>query len=207
MSGFFAVKRSTYEGAAGRLNPIDYKIGLELIVKCGGRGSEKSLSILLTGNSAKANSPLLSRPAILSTSGAFSFTSMGLVQSGAVPGRRRARNHCQSCRAHLLIAVGAGVNVSIGAAIAISMVFNFFLNRRFTFSYARNGPILRHFFEFVAACSLGALLNYFVASAIISSFPALFPQVAAFFGIVAGTGVNFTVNRFAVFKTTHYRPI
>src|SRR5690349_15415001 len=34
MSGFFALRRSTFE--AGReFNPIGYKIGLELIVKCG----------------------------------------------------------------------------------------------------------------------------------------------------------------------------
>ena len=33
MSGFFALERSTWERAAGRLNPIGYKIGLELYVK------------------------------------------------------------------------------------------------------------------------------------------------------------------------------
>ena len=34
MSGFFALRRSTFERASD-LNPIGYKIGLELIVKCG----------------------------------------------------------------------------------------------------------------------------------------------------------------------------
>ncbi|MFC1642265.1 polyprenol monophosphomannose synthase [Myxococcota bacterium] len=34
MSGFFALRRSTFE-AAQQLSPIGYKIGLELIVKCG----------------------------------------------------------------------------------------------------------------------------------------------------------------------------
>jgi dolichol-phosphate mannosyltransferase len=33
MSGFFALKRATFEGAAP-LNPLGYKIGLELMVKC-----------------------------------------------------------------------------------------------------------------------------------------------------------------------------
>jgi len=37
MSGFFALRRSTFEGAP-RLDPVGYKIGLELIVKCGCRG-------------------------------------------------------------------------------------------------------------------------------------------------------------------------
>jgi dolichol-phosphate mannosyltransferase len=34
MSGFFAIRRSVFK-SAGSLNPIGYKIGLELIVKCG----------------------------------------------------------------------------------------------------------------------------------------------------------------------------
>ena len=34
MSGFFALRREIYERSARILNPIGYKIGLELIVKC-----------------------------------------------------------------------------------------------------------------------------------------------------------------------------
>lgn len=34
MAGFFAIEKSTFESAA-KLNPVGYKIGLELIVKCG----------------------------------------------------------------------------------------------------------------------------------------------------------------------------
>jgi dolichol-phosphate mannosyltransferase len=37
LAGFFALPRSVYERAAARLNPIGYKIGLELIVKGGCR--------------------------------------------------------------------------------------------------------------------------------------------------------------------------
>ncbi len=33
MSGFFAIRKSTFDGAAP-LNPVGYKIGLELLVKC-----------------------------------------------------------------------------------------------------------------------------------------------------------------------------
>ncbi|QDT02684.1 Undecaprenyl-phosphate mannosyltransferase [Rubripirellula lacrimiformis] len=34
MAGFFAMRRTAFEEASGRLDPIGYKIGLELIVKC-----------------------------------------------------------------------------------------------------------------------------------------------------------------------------
>jgi dolichol-phosphate mannosyltransferase len=37
LSGFFALRRQTFERGAGLLNPIGYKIGLELLVKCGCR--------------------------------------------------------------------------------------------------------------------------------------------------------------------------
>lgn len=37
MSGFFALPRSSYEAARGRVRPLGYKIGLELMVKCGCR--------------------------------------------------------------------------------------------------------------------------------------------------------------------------
>lgn len=38
LAGFFALRRATFEAAALRLDPIGYKIGLELIVKCECRG-------------------------------------------------------------------------------------------------------------------------------------------------------------------------
>jgi dolichol-phosphate mannosyltransferase len=37
MAGFFALRRETFERGRASLNPIGYKIGLELLVKCGCR--------------------------------------------------------------------------------------------------------------------------------------------------------------------------
>jgi len=207
MSGFFALKRATYESAADRLNPIGYKIGLELIVKC---GCERVKEIPIHFADRKFGESKLTlaeqaryikhiRLLFIYKYGTWSHLAQFLVVGGLGAIVNLAL-------LTLLIAFGVAVKVAIGVAIVISMVFNFFLNRRFTFSYARGGSILRQFFGFVLACSLGALLNYFLASALIAEFPTLYPQVAAFLGIVAGTGVNFLANRFAVFKTTKYRP-
>jgi dolichol-phosphate mannosyltransferase len=207
MSGFFAIRRLTYEGGANKLNPIGYKIGLELIVKC---GCEMVKEIPIHFADRKFGESKLTfaeqaryikhiRRLFIYKYGTWSHLAQFLVVGGLGTGVNLAA-------LTLLIALGFGVNVSIGAAIAISMVFNFLLNRRFTFAYARDGSIVRQFFGFIAACSLGALLNYFIASALVAQFPVLYPQVAAVIGIIAGTGVNFLFNRFAVFKTTHYRP-
>ena len=55
MSGFFALRRSTFE--AGRdFNPVGYKIGLELIVKCGcERVVEVPIHFENSGNTARAS--------------------------------------------------------------------------------------------------------------------------------------------------------
>ena len=206
MSGFFALRRSTYVTAADRLNPIGYKIGLELIVKC---ECERVKEIPIHFSERKFGESKLSlaeqaryirhiRSLFIHKYGTWSHLAQFLVVGGL-------GTVVNLAALTLLVALGVRVNTAIGAAIAISMFFNFLLNRRFTFAYARNGSIFKQFFGFVAACSLGALLNYFTASALVAEYPGLYPQTAAFIGIVAGTGVNFLINRFAVFKSTKYR--
>lgn len=202
MSGFFAIRRSAYEQAANCLNPIGYKIGLELIVKC---ECEKVKEIPFHFADRKAGESKLTlaeqaryirhiRRLFIYKYGAWSH----LAQFLTVGGLGTIVNLSVLT---LLIAFGVGVKVSIGAAIAISLVFNFVLNRRFTFAHARNGSIVKQFFGYVGACSLGALLNYVVTSEVAVEFPALYPQVAALAGIIAGVSVNFLVNQFAVFKS------
>ncbi len=204
MSGFFALRRSSYESAAGRLNPIGYKIGLELIVKC---GCERIKEIPIHFADRKFGESKLSiaeqaryikhiRSLFIHKYGTWSHLAQFLVVGGLGAVVNLAV-------LTLLVALGVGVDGAIGAAIAISMVFNFVLNRRFTFAYARNGSIVGQFLGFVAACSFGAFLNYFTASALVARYPGLYPQIAALIGIVAGTGVNFLINRFAVFKSTN----
>jgi len=206
MSGFFALRRSTYESAADRLNPIGYKIGLELIVKS---QCERVKEIPIHFSQRKFGESKLSlaeqaryikhiRSLFVYKYGTWSHLAQFLVVGGLGAIVNLAV-------LTLLVALGVGVNAAIGAAIVISMVFNFLLNRRFTFAYARKGSIVRQFLGFVAACSLGAFLNYFTASSLVAEYPWLYPQIAAFIGIVAGTGVNFLINRFAVFRSAKHR--
>jgi len=207
MSGFFALRRSTFKSAAGILNPIGYKIGLELIVKC---DCKRIKEIPIHFADRKFGKSKLSpaeqaryikhiRSLLIHKYGTWSHLAQFLVVGGL-------GTLVNLVVLTLLVALGLGVNTALGAAIAISMVFNFLLNRRFTFAYARNGSFVRQFFGFVAACSLGALLNYLTASTLVTQFPALYPQIAAVIGVAAGTGVNFLINRFGVFKNTKYHP-
>ncbi|HEX6266384.1 MAG TPA: glycosyltransferase family 2 protein [Burkholderiales bacterium] len=201
MSGFFALRRDDYRRAAERLNPIGYKIGLELIVKCGCRSIREVPIHFDNRRFGKSKLSLreqlrylqhLRRLAIY-TYGTWSHLAQFLVVGGLGAVVNLAA-------LTLLLLAGVGVNAALAAAIVLSMVFNFALNRRFTFSYARRGPMLQQLAGFVAACSLGALVNYTLAAALLRAFPALMPQLASMAGIVAGSGLNFLFNRFAVFR-------
>jgi dolichol-phosphate mannosyltransferase len=87
--------------------------------------------------------------------------------------------------------------LALAGGIIVSLVTNFLLNRRFTFSYARQGSIVPQFIGFVGACSLGVLVNYITA---VLLKPYMVIQLAALVGIVAGMGFNFLLSRFVIFK-------
>ncbi|HET9551826.1 MAG TPA: GtrA family protein, partial [Anaeromyxobacteraceae bacterium] len=99
-----------------------------------------------------------------------------------------------------LVALGAPVKAAVALAIAVSMLSNFALNRRFTFSYARQGSAWRQLAGFVLSCSAGAAVNYGVTLWCLATWPALPPQGGALAGIVAGTGLNFLTSRYLVFR-------
>ena len=177
MSGFFALRRLTYERGAKLLNPIGYKIGLELIVKC---ECERVKEIPIHFSDRQFGESKLSlaeqlryikhiRRLFIHKYGTWSHLAQFLVVGGL-------GTVINLTVLTLLIALGSAVHVAIGIAIAVSMVSNFLLNRRFTFAYARDGSIGKQFIGYSAACSIGAFINYLVASTLIVEFPALYPQ-------------------------------
>jgi dolichol-phosphate mannosyltransferase len=104
----------------------------------------------------------------------------------------------------MLLHAGVDERRAVAVAIAISMVWNFALNRRFSFSYAREQSILRQFLGFAAACSVGAVVNYFTTIQIWEA--SRYKQLAAFVGVLAGTFFNFIASRFVVFRQKYIKP-
>jgi putative flippase GtrA len=92
---------------------------------------------------------------------------------------------------------------AVGSAIVLSTCFNFVLNRRFSFSPARHQPWLRQFFGFMAAYSIGLLINYVVTLGLLARLDGLRPQTAAVAGIAAGTVFNFLTSRYFVFRMAY----
>ncbi len=100
-----------------------------------------------------------------------------------------------------LLALAVPGKIAAAIAIALSVLWNFGLNRRFSFSYARGGSIVRQFVAFVATCAVGAGVNYAVTLAVWDVFR--YKQVAASIGVIAGTVFNFVGSRYVVFRARH----
>jgi len=136
---------------------------------------------------------------------------------------RRLKQHCDSKFGALarlvqfLIVGGTGMAVDLafyvlllswlplgvarGLAIWIAMTWNFVLNRRITFSFARSRAITPQYFLFCLSCGLGALVNW-TTSIAAGSLPFFVgrPLFAALLGIVAGSLLNFLLCNAAVFQ-------
>jgi dolichol-phosphate mannosyltransferase len=93
---------------------------------------------------------------------------------------------------------------AVAAAIFLSMVWNFVLNRRFTFSYARRESIVGQFAGFVSTSTFGAVLNFLVTMWLWDFFH--YSQIAAAIGVVSGTAFNFIGSRYLVFRKRHFVP-
>lgn len=205
MSGFFACWRSDVR--VSDMDPVGYKIGLELLVRMRAAPvAEVPIHFAdrrLGANKFSWKQQLLYlqhlRRLYLFRFGMLSeLIHFGLVGSSGVVVNLAVLT--------LLIAVGVDARASLAIAIAVSMVTNFLLNRRLTFGYARSGNIWKQFVGFVAACSLGAVINYGFSLLLLQVWPQLAVQLAALGGVVAGLGFNFLANRFLVFKKRHVLP-
>lgn len=203
MSGFFAIRRSTF--LTGRdFNPIGYKILLELIIKCRCR---RVIDIPIHFDNRRFGESKLSfreqlkyiqhlRRLYIYKYGTWShliqFLVVGLsgvaVNLGALT---------------LLLSAGLANRQAVAIAIVISMLWNFALNRRFSFSYARDRSIVRQFLGFVAACSVGAVVNYFTTIRLWEM--TRYKLLAALTGVLAGTLFNFIASRYVIFRSKHVK--
>lgn len=200
MAGFFGLRRQTF-AEARELNPIGYKIGLELIVKCGCRRIGEvpiHFADRQFGQSKLNFKEQLRYIQHIRRLFVYRYPNWSyMIQFAVVGGSGTVVNLAVLT---LLVMLGVWEEIAMAVAILTAMLSNFALNRRFTFSYARNGPILRQLIGFMAACSLGAVVNYLVALGVLTATGDQLPvQVAALAGIAAGMTFNFITSRYVVF--------
>lgn len=208
MSGFFALRRESYQQAKD-LNPIGYKIALELIVKCGFENVDEvpiHFSDRIHGESKLSLKEQLKYIQHLRRLYLYRFANAMYFAQFLVVG-------FSGLLVNLLILtflklLGAANPVALAGGIGVSLITNFILNRRFTFSYARHGHLLKQFVGFLGASAVGLMVNYSVSLWLSGS---VFDdqkgglQLAAICGVVAGMLFNFLGNRYVVFRKRHIR--
>lgn len=206
MSGFFALERTTYS-QADHLNPIGYKIGLELLVKCHCKKiSEVPIAFAdrIHGESKLSLREQLRYLRHIRRLFIYKYATWSEVVQFMVVGASGVLVNLFGLTA--LLRAGLSASMSIAGAIAMSICTNFLLNRRFTFSYSKSGHMPTQFLSYLVSVSFGALVNYLAAILLLALFPSLMPQVASLGGIAVATIVNFVALKFLVFKRKHYRP-
>lgn len=203
LSGFFALRKKDFDKAED-LNPVGYKIGLELIVKCGFDDIGEvpiRFKDRVHGISKLTLKEQLKYIQHLRRLYIYKFGDpMHLLQFMTVGASGVVINLAVLT---LLLLAGLPEAIALAGGIGTSLITNFLLNRRFSFSYARGDNIWKQLFGFTSASATGAVVNYAVALYLRS---AVLPDtsyavhLAALIGIACGTGFNFIGNRYFVFK-------
>lgn len=208
MSGFFAMRREDFQNAK-YLNPVGYKIGLELIVKCGFKNVAEvpiHFTDRVHGESKLTLKEQLKYLQHIRRLYIHEFgNAMHLLQFLVVGASGTVVNLFVLT---VLLSLGLAKSVALAGGIAVSVVTNFLLNRRFTFSYARDRNPWTQFAGFVGASAIGMIVNYAVALYLVSSVlpdRASAVYVAALAGIACGMLFNFLGNRYVVFRKRHIR--
>jgi dolichol-phosphate mannosyltransferase len=202
LAGYFALPRAVFERAEP-LSPIGYKIGLELIVKCGctriaelpihfrdRRLGQSKLSLREQINYIRH----LKRLADFKFGGWSQLSQFFLVGASGMA--------VDLLFYALLLQVKVALPMARALAIFIAMSWNFAINRRVSFSSSRfTRPMIEQYFLWLASCGLGAVLSWSVAVSLTSFtiFFASHPFIAAFLGITLGSLINFILARYWVF--------
>jgi dolichol-phosphate mannosyltransferase len=202
-SGFFAIKQSTFAKANG-LNPLGYKIGLELIVRCDCRRIVElpiSFHDRFLGRSKLSFYQRwqylrqITRLYWAKYSGPSQVIRFGLVGvSGTIV----------DVLSFSLLLPLAPLWFSRLVAIGCAMIWNFALHRRVTFRSVAPRGFVRPFATFCAACLVGATINGAVSVALCAYFNVFksVPVLAAVFGVLGGAASNYGLCRRWVFQET-----
>jgi dolichol-phosphate mannosyltransferase len=208
MSGFFAMRREDFQKVKD-LNPVGYKIALELIVKCNfDNVAEIPIHFVdrVHGESKLSLKEQLKYIQHVRRLYLHTFSNaMYLLQFLIVGALGVVVNLAVLT---ILLLMGLPDAVCLAGGIAVSVVTNFLLNRRFTFSYARERSIGRQFLGFLSVSSLGIIINYLVAISVRTSGladVAFGLHLSALAGIACGMIFNYLGNRYVVFRKNHIK--
>ncbi|NLX53677.1 MAG: glycosyltransferase family 2 protein [Planctomycetaceae bacterium] len=202
LAGFFALPRDVYRRAA-ELDPVGYKIGLELMVKADCTNVQEvpiQFADRQHGASKLSVAEQMRYLYHLKKLADYRYTGWSQLLQFCLVG---ASGMLVDLTCYLLL-LRSGAVLPLARALGIfaAMTWNFVLNDRITFARRATGRLAARYGRFVGSCALGGALSW----AISVLTPALVPwfrehlMLAALVGIAAGTVVNFQLSRHWVFR-------
>ena len=202
MAGFFALRREDFVAAESSLDPIGYKIALELLIKTNAkRVAEIPIQFKnrLHGESKLSLREQLNYVRHLGRLYRFRFPKLTRFVSFGCVGAVGAI--VDLLVFVLLLQAGASAWLAAGAAIGVAMTGNFEMNRRLTFSNrVRSWP--RAYLAFCLSCLVGACVNAGVRVWLMSTLSWFADHAwgAAMLGILSGMLFNFALCERFVFR-------
>jgi dolichol-phosphate mannosyltransferase len=201
MAGFFCLRRDRVDVTA--LNPIGYKIGLELLVKC---RPASVTEIPIEFGSRHAGESKLNLAEQLNylrhLRRLYGWRWSGVSQAVLFCLVGACGMVVDLTLMAILIGVGLAFPFARLASIGTAMVSNFFLNRLVTFPEANRRGWKGQLARFVGACSIGLVINWSVSNALYVLLPAWRSayQLFCIAGIAAATANNFLLSKYLVFR-------
>ncbi len=213
MSGFLAMRRDILSRAVGELDPVGYKIGLELIVKCRcGKVAEVPIhfSDRALGKSKMGLREQLQyivhvrRLARWKYGELARFGEFGIVGASGLVVNLATLTLVNDAMLRMgFTAQSARLNTAVTIAVFVSMSTNFLLNRMLTFGDKARGHLGRKYLTFVGVCLVGGVVNWWATTRLALRWHeiTLGLQAAAVCGVFAGMLFNYIGSRIFVFRT------
>lgn len=216
MSGFLAMRRDILDRATGELDPVGYKIGLELIVKCHCRKvaevpihfSDRQLGKSKMGLREQIQYVVHVRRLARWKYGELArIGEFGIIGASGLIVNLLAVTLINDAMARMEFVQSARLNTAVPLAVLLSMTSNFLLNRVLTFSDKARGKLGREYLTFIAVCLVGGIVNWWVTTTLALRWTditlgfTLGLQAAAVCGVLAGMLFNYIGARSFVFRT------
>ena len=201
MAGFFALPGRVFRSCES-LDPIGYKIGLELLVKSGCQRVHEVPIQFADRKRGKSKLTLTEQWRYLyhlKKLADYKYTGVSQLTQFCTVGASGML--ADLLMYSLLLSAGLAIGLARAAAILVAMNWNFVLNHRVTFAAAGARSPWRCYVKFLWSCSFGGAISW--AIAVLA--PAVFPwfgahlMLAALLGIGVSTLVNFQLSREWVF--------
>ncbi len=208
MAGFFALRQSTLQKAAP-LDPIGYKIGLELLVKCGCRTIQEipiTFNDRLHGKSKLTWKEQINYLRHLKRLFEYKAGRLACILQFAVVG---LSGMVVDLLSFALVQCVLPLAFARAVSIWIAMTWNYYLNRQLTFSHARSASVWRQYLLFCGSCLAGAVANWSISVTLctLSAFFAQVPIVAAIIGVGTGFVFNYFLSLALVFRPREQEPV